>query len=77
MRAQDFKSRFRLLLDDRGWTQKEFSIISGITQAAVTRYLKGEREPNVSNICRICEVTHTTPTWLLGYGPNEPIERMD
>lgn len=76
MRTKDFKDRFRILLYDNGYTQKEFSNISGLTQAAITRYLKGEREPNVSNIYRICEVALVSPSWLLGYGPDYPIEKL-
>lgn len=76
MRQSDFSRRLQILLDEMGYSQKEFSILTGTTEAAICRYLKGTREPNANTLSAIADTTNVTPNWLLGYGPDEPIERM-
>lgn len=47
------------IIDDcrlRGITQRELAIKSGLTEASVCRYLKGERTPNLKNAERMAKV---------------------
>lgn len=76
MRNSTIDKRFRLLLDELGYSQKELSAISGITEAAISRYLDGTRIPNAKSIVSIAEVTNVSPSWLLGYGKDDVIEFM-
>lgn len=76
MRKNTFEKRLRLLLNELGYTQKEFSAITGITEAAICRYLDGTRIPNASSIISIVNVTNVSPTWLLGYGDDENVVFM-
>ena len=76
MRKSTIEKRFRQLLNELGYTQKEFSAMTGITEAAICRYLDGTRIPNASSIISIADVTNGSPTWLLGYGNDENVEFM-
>lgn len=71
------KNRLSLLIKDHGLNQKEFAKISNVDVAIICRILKGETEPNVKTLRKIAETTNTSVNWLLGYGPDTPIERMD
>lgn len=76
MRKSTIEKRLRKLLSELGYTQKEFSAITGITEAAICRYLDGTRIPNAKSITAIADVTNVSPTWLLGYGDSEDVEFM-
>ena len=76
MRKSTLEKRLRLLLNELGYTQKEFSAMTGITEAAICRYLDGSRIPNEKSIVSIADVTNVSPTWLLGYGDDENVEFM-
>lgn len=71
MRKSSIDKRLRLLLDDLGYNQKEFSAMTGISEAAICRYLDGTRIPNAKSIVSIADVTNVSPTWLLGYGTDD------
>ena len=45
--------RLRERLDEKGWTQTRLSEEIGTTDAAVSRWLSGERTPNLEMACRI------------------------
>ena len=76
MRRSSFNNRLVLLLTEYGYTQKDLSVLTGITEAAISRYIKGDRVPNASTLIAIADMTNVSPNWLLGYGPDEPIERL-
>ena len=76
MRRSTFKKRFRLLLDELGYSQKEFSALTGITEAAICHYLNGSRAPSAQSLISIADITTVSPSWLLGYGDDDNIEFM-
>lgn len=48
------------LLDKRGMTRKELAQKAGVTQAAISRYTKGNRSPKGEVIVRIADALNTT-----------------
>lgn len=70
------KNRVNILLKELHLSQKEFSALTGVDGAIICRILKGEQEPSVQVLRRIVEATKISPSWLLGYGEDNKIERM-
>lgn len=54
------------LLIENGMTQKELSEKVGVTQASMTRYIKGERIPKATLIVKFADVLGCTTDYLLG-----------
>ncbi|MBU6213724.1 MAG: helix-turn-helix domain-containing protein [Actinomycetales bacterium] len=53
--AVRFSERLSALLEERGMTQMELADRIGVTRAAMSRYVKGEREPRFVTIARIAQ----------------------
>jgi len=53
--STDFATRLAVLLDERGMTQLELAARVGVTRAAMSRYVSGEREPRLVTLVRIAE----------------------
>ena len=60
-----FSERLRLLLAERGMTQLELAAKVGVTRAAMSRYVSGEREPRFATLLRIAEVLEVHTAELL------------
>lgn len=59
-----------------GMTQKDFSIKLGVSQAAVTNWLKGNNSPDIDVIAKICDVLGITINDLIqnsGNGDEESV----
>ncbi len=65
-RKQEMGARIANLLKERGMTQKELAANVGATEAAISKYVKGEREPRAEILANIATVLHTTSEALLG-----------
>ena len=57
--------RLARLLKESGFTQKEFAMMCGVTEAAVCRYLKNEREPKIEVISNMATALNTTVEYLI------------
>lgn len=64
--ATAFPERLRLLLAERDMTQLELAAKVGVTRAAMSRYVSGEREPRFATLLRIAEVLEVHIDELLG-----------
>lgn len=51
----DFAKRLEALLDERRITQLELAARVGVTRAAMSRYVSGDREPRFVTLVRIAE----------------------
>lgn len=54
------------LLNKNNMTQKELANRVGITEASMSRYIRGNRTPKGTVISNIANVLHTTTDYLLG-----------
>ncbi|MBO4350058.1 MAG: helix-turn-helix transcriptional regulator [Proteobacteria bacterium] len=59
--AENLRERLRAL----NMSQREFADQLGVTEATVSRYLKGERKPSLNVIGKIAKILDTTPDFLL------------
>lgn len=63
--ARSITNRMAELLSKRGMTQKELSIASGVTESAISHYMRGERVPRGANLLKIARALGTTADYLL------------
>lgn len=72
-----FKDRFALALNESGIKQIDLAKRIGISRSLITRYLKGEFEPNNKNILLIAKELNVSPTWLIGFDVDKKFENME
>ncbi len=60
-----FGERIAKLLEIEGYTQRELANMIGVTEAALSRYLRNEREPKMEIIVNIATALNTTTDYLL------------
>jgi transcriptional regulator with XRE-family HTH domain len=58
--------RISELLKKRNVSQKELATQIGVTEAAMSRYIAGTREPKPDVLANIATALHTTSDYLLG-----------
>ena len=59
------------LLKEAGLTQKDLARRICVTEAVISRYISGEREPKPDVLANIATALHTTSDYLLGIESNE------
>lgn len=59
----------KLLLQQK-MTQKELAQVSGITESAISHYVKGDRVPRGVNLMKIARALGTTVDYILGDDEN-------
>lgn len=69
--SKEFGDRLQGLLQDQGVTQKELAIRIGATEATISRYVSGDREPKADVLANIATALHTTSDYLLGIERDE------
>lgn len=69
-----FARRLSALLRQRGLTQKELAQRTGLTPAAISRYLSGARKPRAIIVAKIAEVLDVDPSDLLGSRVEQEID---
>ena len=58
-------------LQKRGITQRELATRIGVTEAVISRYISGEREPKPNVLANIATALSTTSDYLLGIETGE------
>lgn len=61
----DFSLRLHELMQQNGYTQRELASVIGVTESAMSRYLKGEREPKIETIANLATALNTTSDYLI------------
>ena len=57
--------RISRLLKESGYTQKELALMCGVTEAAMCRYIKNEREPRIEVVANMATALNTTVDYLI------------
>ena len=57
--------RIQRLMKEYGFTQKELACMVGVTESAMSRYLKNEREPKAEVIANLATALNTTSDYLI------------
>ncbi|SCY23321.1 Helix-turn-helix [Lachnospiraceae bacterium XPB1003] len=60
-----FGKRVLLLLGEIGYSQREFAKMIGVSEGALSRYLRDEREPKMEVIASMATALNTTTDYLL------------
>lgn len=63
--AQTFGKRLAALLKEKGMQQQVLAARAGVTEAAVSHYIKGDRVPRASVLSRIADALGTTSDFLM------------
>lgn len=64
--GKELGQRILRALKTKGITQKELAARIGVTEAVISRYISGERDPKPEIIANIATALHTTSDYLLG-----------
>lgn len=65
--------RIAMLIKKEGLSQKELSIMAGITESTLSRYIKNERKPKAEILANIATALNTTSDYLI----NGKIDKID
>ena len=63
--ARSITYRIKEMLKEKNISQKELAEMTGITESAISRYVKGERVPRGTNLIKIAKALETTADELL------------
>ena len=61
------------ILEQKGISQKDLAFSSGVTEAAMSHYIKGDRIPRGANLLNIAKALGTTTNVLLGESESNDI----
>lgn len=68
-----FSYQLNRIMDMRGISQKELAAIVGIASASISRYVTGNREPDIRTLVKLAETLHVSIDELVGFDVPEPI----
>lgn len=68
--------KLKRLMRQNMLTQRELAEMSGVTEAAMSRYLAGTRQPKSETLLNMATALHTTSNDLLGLEPPSAIDEM-
>jgi len=63
---EDFAAAMAALRRERGLSQRKAAADLGISQAQLSHYENGAREPGLNFVCRACDYYGVTADYLLG-----------
>ena len=69
-------NKVRKLMTERRIQQRDLAMMSGVTEAAMSRYLAGTRQPKSETLANMATALHTTSNDLLGMEPPPDIEQV-
>lgn len=58
--------RLKELRKEKDWTQKRVAELLGTKDITVSRYEKGEREPDFNTLCKLASIFEVSVDYLLG-----------
>ncbi len=62
----EFSERLQSLMRQRNVTQRQLADRINVTEASMSRYVKGERMPRMNTVADMATALHTTSDFLLG-----------
>lgn len=68
--------QLRRLEYNRRMQQRDLARMSGVTEAAMSRYLAGTRQPSGETLANMATALHTTSNDLLGLEPSTEAEQV-
>lgn len=75
--ATDFSRTLSLLRQEKGISQRKAAAALGISQALLSHYENGIREPGLAFVCRVCDFYRVSADFLLGRTANRDGAMID
>lgn len=72
-----FSERISELMKNNRLSQKELAAKAGVTESAISYYVKGERTPRSDVLTRLAKALGTTTDYLLGNTPEVALNSTD
>ena len=72
--SSEFGRRLATLLERSRMTQRDLAAATGLTEAAVSRYVTGAREPRAITVAKIAKALDVSPQELLGTVTNDEVD---
>jgi len=72
-----FVKRLNQAMAEANMTQAELSRKTGISEAAISNYRKGNYEPKHKQIYLLAVALNVSPSWLMGFDLDENSDRLD
>ena len=69
--GKELGQRILQAIRTKGISQKELAFTIGVTEAVISRYISGERDPKPEVLANIATALHTTSDFLLGIERDE------
>lgn len=66
----------RVLMNEMNIQQKDLAKMCGVTEAAMSRYLAGSRQPKSETLANMATALRTTSNDLLGLEPPTEVDKM-
>jgi transcriptional regulator with XRE-family HTH domain len=66
--------RLAYMLKRSQMTQRDLALSTGLTEAAISRYVSGAREPRAVTIAKIAKALDVTPQELLGTTTSDEVD---
>lgn len=70
----EFGRRLANLLERDRLTQRDLAAMTNLTEATVSRYVSGAREPRAVTVAKIAKALDVTPQELLGTVTNDEVD---
>ncbi len=64
---ENHNERLKAAMEARGIRQSVLSYKTGISEASISHYLKGDYKPKAKNLKLIADALHVSEAWLDGY----------
>ena len=75
--ATDFSRTLSLLRQEKGISQRKAAAALGISQALLSHYENGIREPGLAFVCKVCDFYRVSADFLLGRTANRDGAMID
>lgn len=75
--ADTFNGRVAELLKKNGLTQRDLAQMVGVTDAAMSHYIKGDRVPRAAVVAKIAEALKISPEYLMYGKPSDSKAEID
>lgn len=69
-----FATHLEIAIQEQGITQAFLAERSGLTQAAISQLVSGDREPTLSTLLKICSALSVTPNDLLAFHSEKHVQ---
>lgn len=73
MYKENFATRIKKARTEAGYTQREVTTETGITQSNITKYETGKLEPSLETLGILAQFYNVSIDWLLGVSIQPPI----